>query len=243
MGLTLAVGFLSQAAREEDEADLAEIKKPYEALNEILMSYGLPEHNEPLDIPENDLFEAKMWGYVGLHYVRRMAAHLACEGRLPSPGTHQDAPTDDPMIGRLIQMLLEAYKTRHGKRRLFPFSFKSKAPSTPPYEHLLCHSDADGFYVPQNFEHVLFDSEESRPGIGGMVGSSVRLLEECLTLAEAISLPPDMDHENEEFWTNVENPPSSGEPWQIYGLESFGLIRLIHGCRRSIQHQAVLLFT
>lgn len=184
-----------------------------------------------------------MWGYGGLRYVRRMAAHLACEGWLPSPGTHQDHPTDDPMIGRLIQMILEAYKRRHAKRRPFRFSFKSKTPATPAYEHLLCHSDADGFYVPQDFEHVLFDSEESRPGIGGMVGSSVRLLEECLTLAQAISLPTDMDHEAEEFWTNAENPPGRGEPWQIYGLEACGLIRLIHGCQRSIQHKAVLLFT
>jgi hypothetical protein len=182
MGLSLGVGRPAWTAEEDDDEDTA-AKDLYASLNSILVENGLPPHNEPRDIPQDQIFEAQMWGYGGLHSVRRMAAHLACQGKLPSPDKYENDAAKDPMIEQLNQMQL-----------------------------------------------------------GGMVGSTPRLLEECLTLAQAISLPIDMDHEAEEFWNNAESPPASGELWQMYGLEAFGLIRLIHGCQSSIRHKAVLFF-
>jgi len=107
------------------------------------------------------------------------------------------------------------------------------------------HSDAEGYYLPRALDHVLFD--HSPPpgfeGVGKMVGSSVHLLRECLTLAELINLPLDKDPDDEEFFENIEAPATEGELWHIYAVEAFGLSRLIKACSLSIEHGAAVVFT
>jgi hypothetical protein len=45
--------------------------------------------------------------------------------------------------------------------------------------HLMCHSDAEGYYVPIDFELVIFDKD-----VGGWLGSSIWLKQELEELAE-----------------------------------------------------------
>ena len=236
MGLDIGVGWLARAARDSD--DLEAFNKTFELLNEVLAEAGMPPHREPFDISDDQVFSAQMWGYGGLHAIRRLAAFHACEGRLPPPG-RLESYSQDPMIERLYQIQFRDSKNQKNFLRRW-----LSAKGTPPkFLHLLWHSDCEGFYIPIDFERVILDkADPQRAGIGGMVGSSPRLLKECLELSELISLPPGIDPEAEELWVNADSSPAEGELWQIYGVEAFGLARLIRGCELSIKNQAVLAF-
>lgn len=238
MGLTIGVGFLAREARDNAE-EVAIFKESFDLLNEVLAEAGMPAHHEPLDIPETEVFDAEMLGYGGLHAVRRLAAYYVCEGRLPAQ-VRYDQYAEDPVTETLyqeIQKNLEFDNPQPAER----LSAHKAAPSL--FQHLMLHSDAEGFYLPTDFVHVIFDdAQPQREGIGGMVGSAPRLLKECLTLARFINLPLDIDIESEEMWNVVDDPPSQGELWKIYGVEAFGIARLIRGCEAAIQHKAVLGF-
>jgi hypothetical protein len=224
-----------------DAEEVLEFRKLYDLLNEVLRSGGLPAHDEPLNYPQDELFEAQMWGYSGLHTVRRLAAFHALENRLPSqPGKLVEA-SKDAVLEQLYQAH-NAYFQRRPRRGLF--ALLATRPRKPKFQHLLWHSDCEGFYVPQDFEDVLLDdAQPQRAGLGGMVGSSVRLLAECRELADLIGLPSDIDPEAEELWEAADTPVEGGPKWQTFGLESFCLARLIRGCELSLQHKAALVFT
>ena len=237
MGLTIGVGWLARAHREEEAEDFEHFREPYELLNEVLLSAGLPAHYEPLDLPDSIVLESQMWRYGGLHAIRRLAAYHACENQLPPPGKYEDYASD-PMIERLNEVLLANVGTRRGW-----LSLLFKKSSSPKFEHLMLHSDCEGFYVPQDFEKVIFDdADPQRTGLGAMVGSTQRLLAECMELAALIDLPLNLDPEDECLWENAESPREDGKKWEIYGLEAFGISRLIHACNVSIANEAALVF-
>ncbi len=241
MGLAIAVGWLALAAREEEE-DLDLLRRSYDLLNEVLIEAGMERHHEPLDVPDDQIFEAEMWGYGGLHAIRRLAAYHACEGRLPPHAIYEDYP-EDPMTERLNEDLLRNRKPGGWLSRGVLRRWLSRGERSGRFEHLMLHSDCEGFYLPRDFEHVIFDrAVPQREGVGGMVGSSTRLLDECKELASLIVLPEDIDVEADELWENAENPPADGMPWQVYGVEAFGLARLIRGCELSIRSGSALVF-
>lgn len=181
MGLTLGVGWFARQMTEGE--DVQPLQEAFFSLNEVLREAGMSAHHEPLDLEATDIFEAQMWGYGGLHAVRRLAAYQACEGTLPPPAAYEDY-ADDPVVEQLNGELGRAYYERRGGRiRRWLTSRRSQ----PKFEHLLWHSDCEGFYLPRDFEHVVLDyAQPQREGVGGMVGSSVRLLSECKELAQII---------------------------------------------------------
>ncbi len=238
MGLTIGVGFLAREARDNVE-ELEIFNEVYHSLNEVLAEAGMPPHQEPLDIPESESFDAQMLGYTGLHAIRRLAAYYVCENRLPPPGTF-DRFAEDPVTGLLYQQIQKSLAPQDDN---FAVPLSTGIPAASPFQHLMLHSDCEGFYLPTDFAHVIFDqAKPQREGIGGMIGSAPRLLKECLVLAQLINLPLDLDIESEEMWDAADDPPSEGELWQIYGTEAFGIARLIRGCEAAIKHKAVLAF-
>ena len=54
---------------------------------------------------------------------------------------------------------------------------------------MLCHSDAEGFYVPIDFPEVLIDERIA----GAYLGSSVRLAHELVLVAPALEIELDRD--------------------------------------------------
>ncbi len=175
MGLSLSVGILPDLI-EYDEDGAQHYRSEFAKLSRYLQSAGLAPHNEPETGPT---YSGDMYGYGGLHCLRRLAAHLDLRGELPEPGDEnasKDSVLDDygrradrglTLFGRLVQ------SARH-------------------FDHLIVHSDAEGFYVPQDFAKVLIPCAELKIP-GGMVGSSHRLLAETKALAEALGLPLDLD--------------------------------------------------
>lgn len=235
MGLTILVGLLAQQKDELEHLSLI-----FKNLNSILLQNALLPHNEPMRLSEKDRFEAQMMGYGGLHYVRRLASHLAIHNALPPPTTdYQIADSDDPAIEALFARLEKNgfRSTRHG------LLSGIMAHNSEMFAHLMLHSDTQGFYIPQDFEDVVFDENEPQlEGLGGMVGSTFHLLRECEILAKKIGLPVEMHHDSEELWEFSDCPASSGPLWQVYGIESFGLARLMEACRVSIRSGAAIAF-
>ena len=225
-------------SREAEEGADA-FRAVFRSLNEVLVEAGHPPHDEPERLESADTFEAEMWGYSGLHHLRRVAAYLALESRLPDSDQVEEA-VDDPVLQSLYARYDE-YLNQSGAvlRRLF-----RQVPVKPQFEHLMLHSDAEGVYIPRKLADVIFDrAQPQREGLGGMVGSSLSLVSECRRVAGALSLPDDLDPESDEVWENADGLPAEGEPWQRFGIATFVLTRLIRACELSKRTGAAVVFT
>ena len=103
------------------------------------------------------------------------------------------------------------------------------------------HSDAEGFYVPIEFDRVIVDTWGL--GIsGGMLGSTQKLLAECVTLAYALGLPADLDPDSDELAEATQHQGQGDVQWKKYGIESFTCARLSHACKASLKFGAALTF-
>lgn len=227
MGLALEVGFLADML-ENDEDGAEWFETDIDKLNGFIKSQGLKPHEEPREF---EVFSCQMHGYSGLHYLRRIAAHLDLKGKLPEPG--DENASSDPV--------LEEYSDIVVKELGFLDKLMKKEKRKLSFDHLLLHSDAEGYYLPQDFAEVLFPPEDLEiPGC--MVGSSNRLMEECKRIAEALELPLDMDPEAEEVWDASAIQGEGDKLWQKYGVESFSCLRLHYAAKLSVDSGAMLVF-
>ena len=180
-----------------------------------------------------------MWGYGGLHALRRVAAYLALKGELPPPVEYPEY-TEDPVYLEFNEMHYRF--VRKPLSAGFLGLFRNPMPA-PPFQHLMMHSDAEGFYIPQAFDLVVADwTQPERPGLGMMIGSSPKLLEECEALAKSLRLPSDFDPESDEFLEMIETPCPTGEPWQILAVEAHTVANLANAARASIKLGAAIQF-
>jgi hypothetical protein len=102
MGLSLEVGILADL-RENDEEGYQYFRSQLDIVNKLLQLANAPLHTEP----ENcDVWSGEMFGYSGLHYLRRVAAHLDSTGRLPEPG--KDNASEDPVLEQYLGELIFA---------------------------------------------------------------------------------------------------------------------------------------
>jgi hypothetical protein len=238
MGLDVMSGVLSIFERDDPEGAQA-FREVFASVDEVLAEAGLPPHEEPRDLPPEQTFEAQSWGYGGLHHLRRVAAYLTLEGTLPNSDVIDEA-MDDPVLRRLYDRHTAFLNGRpKGLRGIF-----TKLPEKPPFEHLLLHSDAEGLYLPRQLDAVVFDdAHPQREGIGGMIGSSVALYEECRVVARALELPVGLEPERDEVWENAGDPPQAGAAWQRFGITTFVLTRLFRACELSKATGAAVVFT
>ena len=138
MGLDLEVGYLADLLA-NDEVGAEWFRDNLINLNAFLGSVGLAPHVEP---EECDLFSCQMYGYSGLHYLRRIAAHLDLQGILPPPGG-EDASKDEVMA--------EYYRLADQSDPGFFGRMLGSTPRARTFDHLMLHSDAEGYYLPPGF--------------------------------------------------------------------------------------------
>ena len=119
--------------------------------------------------------------------------------------------------------------------------FGSRRTDPLRYEHVIVHSDAEGYYVPQDFERVIFPAKALKIP-GGMIGSVPRLLQECRGLAKLLEIPAGLDIESDEVLEAAECPGSGKAKWQQYGIESFSCLRLMAACEASLKAGAAIVF-
>lgn len=227
MGLTLAVGILA----EHDDEGAAHYREQFEILNRYLATIGLPPHQEPEQCEE---FSGDMYGYSGVHYLRRFAAYLDLRRGLPTPGD------DDASKSPVLTEYYAAFD-RQSKPGALGRLFGVK-PKPRRFDHLIIHSDAEGYYLPQDFPEVLLPGE-AYPVAGGMVGSSPRLLEECAIIAGHLKLPLNLDGEDDRLYEAIDTQGQPGtEGWQRYGVESLTCLRLYQAAKHSVETGAAIVF-
>jgi hypothetical protein len=212
MGLGIEVGILADLRENNDDEGFNYYLNQFDVLNRCLQSVGLPVHNEPEDC---EIWSCDMFGFSGLHYLRRLAAYLDHSGRTPPPGDKSAA--EDPI-------LQQYYESNIVGR----------------FDHLICHSDADGFYLPIDFLDVLFP--DAGFGIVGGVGSTIQLLRECEHLAQILEIPKHLDENSKELYDASNSQGEGSCLWEKYGIESYICVRLMRGCQHSIRTQAAIVF-
>jgi hypothetical protein len=220
MGLNIEVGIVADIL-ENDEEGAEHFRQEFVTLNRFLTSIQMKAHVEPEKV---EVWSSEMYGYSGLHYLRRVAAHLHYTQSLPAPGD-QNAPKD-PILDRYFS----------------DFDDSDPRKAFGAYDHLIIHSDAEGFYIPQDFARVLIPGD-AYPIAGGTVGSSQHLRDECQKIATALRLPLDLDPEDERVFEAAESQGSGDTIWMRYGIESYSCLRLYRAANHSIKTGAAVVFT
>ncbi|MFM9921807.1 hypothetical protein VLK31_02345 [Variovorax sp. H27-G14] len=164
MGLAISVGTLADFL-ENDPEGAEWFEGDFEIVNQVLAAADLPPHTEPRELPALDS-RAPLDGfpYSFIHHLRRAYAHsVVSPGWKATPVADGVDPSEDPAIQEALDVA---------------------------ESHLICHSDAEGFYVPVDFEDVLFSESESEEEelTGGMLGSSYRLRDELVQVAPALGI-------------------------------------------------------
>ncbi|WP_433216831.1 hypothetical protein [Microtetraspora malaysiensis] len=113
--------------------------------------------------------------------------------------------------------------------------------------HLLCHSDCAGYYVPVDFEDVVFLPESSGVYGGGMVGSSVRLLRELCRCAPALGIR--LDPSASAAGADTGGVLSDAEaarlftlPPEDFAIETMVWLTLFEACRVSVASGHAIVF-
>lgn len=160
MGLAVCVGYLADLLTNDPEG--AEWAQEYfETINHALAENDLPMHEEPSVLtPFTNRCETGGYPYSYLHYLRRFYARTKSDQNWqPVAVAEGEDPSADPAIDEESAML---------------------------DSHLLCHSDAEGCYVPIDFPEPIISDEVEVPG--GLIGSSQKLLEELLFVAPKLQI-------------------------------------------------------
>lgn len=156
MGLSLTT-FRLAVLRSADPEAAEWFEGELALVNALLVQSGSPEHSEPEHVGDvRPRRHRSSFPYRDLHHLWRAFARVRL-GVPVTPLHPGEDPSDDPAIDEV---------------------------ALPMQTHLLCHADNKGYYVPVDFEDVVFD--EALPG--GMMGSSLRLLDELIEVAPAIGV-------------------------------------------------------
>jgi hypothetical protein len=243
MGLSIEVGYFADIKENDSEA-FAEDFVNVAIMNSALSAHGASPYSENLDIEQIVGFD--MLGYSGLHYVRRIAAHIAF-------GDIDCAPCTD---GNYNDIYFKKWYEEHEnyldyKPGILQKIFGDKT-KKPQFEHLMAHSDAEGYYVPVLFDDVLFPDVDGFPG--GMFGSSYKLLEECKIIAKILEIPEGLTPDEPELHRAIfiQSGDSSGsftngrdcypEKWKRFAVETYGCLVLIKAAEASIAESCAIVF-
>jgi hypothetical protein len=154
MGLAIGVGVLGDFMVHDEEG--AEwLRKRIRRMNEVLVENGLAEHNEPSEYLGFSRRSVTSYPYSFLHYLRRAYACVV-EGKELRVGEMTDADSD----------------------------FVQDVAITGMDSHLLSHSDAEGFYVPQSFHYPICDDRVP----GSFLCSLPKLIEELERVAPTLGI-------------------------------------------------------
>jgi hypothetical protein len=220
MGLGLMVGYLAEVQQDDPEFAAVFVDR-LKALEKCLARNGVTGYTEPAELPEEAWFSCQMFGYSGLHHLRRLAAYVALKEPIYEPA--RELPEKDPVV--------ERYYAAVGNGDISDLAF----------QHLMLHGDSEGYYIPVDFPRVI-DPGEQFEVVGGGIGSANRLLAECKILAAVLELPESTDPEATEVWDAADSPATGPTKWQRFGIESFSCIRLIRACERAIETGAAVVF-
>lgn len=153
-------------------------------VNEMLAELGPSRHEEPRTLSGAERLSFGMYGYIGVHCLRRIAAHLWAGKALPPPGD-PDSVHSDPLLGEYYANVeIEDGALLHGRRG-------SGIDPAQRFDHLVLHSDAEGYYLPIEFGRVILAGADEEGG-DDYLGSAYAPAKECEGPPAALSLPLDL---------------------------------------------------
>lgn len=216
MGLAIQVGVLADLL--ENDTEGAEwLEEGLTAANHLLVAAGLPTHTEPRTIAALENRASLLsFPYSFIHHLRRAYAYrVDAPDWMATPLDEDEDPTEDEVLEEVAER------------------FES---------HLLFHSDAEGYYLPIDFDDILVaDGVEGGEDLpGGLLGSSYRLLEELVLVAPALGI------------VMVNGQLSDAEAARVDAIacNDDGLFRemaswlvLFESARLSIQHKTAIVFS
>ena len=209
MGLSITSGILADFLENEPEGYEA-YKIEFEQLNKLLELNGYKPHIEPskLDV---DPIHVGGFPYSFLHYLRRFFAYyMNDEDWVVKPFDTELDPANDPIVEEESSMF---------------------------YSHLLVHSDCEGYYIPIDFEEVIFDTDEITVP-GAMVGSSFGLLTDLKSIAEklGVELNEKLEVQNkEDLYKTIDD---QGDFW----IEKMVWLTLFEAANYSIANKTAIVF-
>jgi hypothetical protein len=212
MGLAVNVGVLVELA-ELDQEGLEAYRGYFSAVSDLLAEHGLPPHQEPEKLPPvQGRCGILGYPYSFLHHLRRVYAHLTADPDwVAEPAESDERASEDPLVEEVTMDMTS---------------------------HLLCHSDAEGFYLPIDFREVLFDEQERVPG--GMVGSSYRLREELVSIAPALGISLSGDELSDAQAQAIND---DAEAQKGLWIERLVWLSLFEAARLSIAHKTAICFS
>lgn len=156
MGLSVSVGQLAWCLAEGcDEEEIEYARRNIREVNRVLAENGLPPHVEPEALPPfRDRCRGVGLPYSMIHSLRRAVAYARRAPEEFAPPMTGD-PTRDPRVEDELTIYFDS--------------------------HLICHSDADGFYVPIDFPEPLYYD-------GGILGSSQGAMRELVQVAPLLGI-------------------------------------------------------
>jgi hypothetical protein len=211
MGLAVCIGNLAECIKDDEEwAD--DVREELQRVNALLEANGIEPFDEPEELPElQSRCPINGYPYSFLHYLRRVAAIRANEPDFVAQPLEKGMEPDSPWIE------VEAQKNLN---------------------HLICHSDAEGYYVPRAFKPVLIDESGEIPG--AYVGSSYTLHDELVAVAPALKISLSgkelSDSEAQRISELIE---SESALW----IEHLVWLDLFEASRLSIQHGTAIVFS
>jgi hypothetical protein len=204
MGLAIGLGVLADLKIHDSEGE-AWMRKQIAQLNLVLTKNGLAQHDEPEVLSLPSRRSTSSFPYSCLHYLRRA---YAC--------------------------VVEGKPVRTGEISQNDFAFISDVSVTTMDSHLLMHSDAEGFYVPQSFRDPICDDRVP----GGFVGSSQRLRYELYRVGPGIGIPiknGKLPPEVEEKLAHLDGPDPLLREKMVW-------FALFEATRISIDHKTLIVF-
>jgi hypothetical protein len=212
MGLAVEVGLLADFVAEEEEEEAESLRESFDLINEVLRDLGIPLHREPNGLPSwrsRAIFQSYPYAY--LHHLRRVYAYSICDPSwIPVGVASEVESSEDPVL---------------------------EAETDKMVSHLLCHSDSEGFYLPIDFDEILFDDKDRIPGV--ILGSSFRLRDELIEIAGklGIILNDDVLSDSEADKIN-----SSISRQDALCNEKMVWLSLFEAARLSIEHTTAICF-
>lgn len=234
--IVLRVG--EYAARRAQGDPARDLREEFSRLGHGLAEFELPPHEEPETLPEGEGESSFLIAHPnGLHLLRRLALHLWAHDRLPAPGGDEDL--EDPLFGDyydcLVEPEIEAFWERARKNN-----------PHPNFEHLLVHSDHEGWHIPADMPEVLQPSEEAEVP-GELIGSIPRLIDECSRIAQALEIPEGLSHDDpglvELALEEAERPKGGSPKYLRYGPEAQACATCLHAARRALASGAGMHWT
>jgi hypothetical protein len=209
MGLAINTHFLADMLANDPEG--AEwIQRNVGMVNELLAERGLAPHVEPTTITTKPRQHCGSFPYSFLHYLRRVFARVHEELEV-TPVVGDDDPTEDPAVEDATTLL---------------------------DTHLLCHSDAEGYYVPIDFDEVIFDNDK-RGLPGGMLGSTQRLMAELVQSAPSIGITLDHGVLSDAEVDAINRDDDTGPYWR----ERLVWLALFEAARVSLADKTMIVFS